>query len=518
MDGVDSGHGEYHRTFTPRQIHIMSLGGQIGAGLFITTGLNLRNAGPGALLIGILQVCSCVFALHHTVSEMTIAFPVSGNFIDFADRFVDPAFSFSAGFSMWLGWTAIVAAEATFFAVVVNYWAQDSVHPAVWYTLFLLVMLGIFILPSKWFAWFEYFVAILKVMTLLIFMVVAFAIIFGAGPKGYVHHGETWQNGLAFLNGFKGYGTTVLILVSAIGDNTFTGFLAGETVSPRYSVGHAAFLVPIRVVVVYSLSAIFIGLLVSPVDERLFGGSGVAASPFTIAIDNAGIPGLPHLLNAVILFAVASIGAESIYVASRILRTMAFQGLIPKWVAKVDKKGRPANSLGVTSLLVLLLTYINLSANGTTVFNWIIQITVIGYFMVWVFIAITSFRFRAALKAQNDGLLSETHAWKSTFWPLPPLWLLLNCTFFLGSFGLLTKHQDVDTPSAYYFFQYMFGFILILVCGIGYKIIMRTKLRDLKEVDLQTGRRPLTVAEINMLDDYNALPRWRKFVTFVQLW
>jgi yeast amino acid transporter len=125
-------HGEYRRSFTPRQIHMISLGGQIGAGLFITTGTNLLNGGPGSLVMGFAVVCSCVWAMLQTVSEMTIAFPVSGNFIEYADRFVDPALSFAAGVSMWLGWTAIVAAEATFFAVIVNYWAQGSVHEAVW--------------------------------------------------------------------------------------------------------------------------------------------------------------------------------------------------------------------------------------------------------------------------------------------------------------------------------------------------------------------------------------------------
>lgn len=183
----------------------------------------------------------------------------------------------------------------------------------------------------------------------------------------------------------------------------------------------------------------------SPLDSRLFGGSGVTASPFTIAIQDAGIPGLPDLLNVIILFAVASIGAESIYIGSRMLRTLAFQGLIPGWIAKIDKKGRPTVSLGITALLVIALTYCNLSAGGTTVFSWIIQITSIGYYMVWIFIGITSFRFRAALKAQNDNLLSETHAWKSSFWPLPPLWLLLNGAFYIGSSLYLALYPIVSS-------------------------------------------------------------------------
>ena len=245
---------------------------------------------------------------------MTIAFPVSGNYIDYADRFVDPALAFAGGVSMWLGWTAIVAAEATFFSILVNYWAQDSVHEAVWYTIFLLVMLVIFSLPSKVFAWFEYVTSIMKIVALLIFMVTALAMVFGAGPNGRVHHGETWQNGLAFRNGFKGYSNSVLLAVLAIGDNTFTGFLAGEAKTPRFSIAHAVVVIPLRVAIFYLVSMLFIGLLVSATDDRLLGGSGVAASPFVIALDESGIPGLPHLLNLVIMVSVAAIGAESVRV------------------------------------------------------------------------------------------------------------------------------------------------------------------------------------------------------------
>lgn len=134
IDGADdkSQYGLYHRSISPRQIHMISLGGQIGAGLFISTGKNLRDGGPAGIFIAFAVVCSCVFAVLQTVSEMTIAFPVSGNFIEYADRFVDPAMAFAAGVSMWLGWTATVAAEATFFATIVNYWAKNAINDVVW--------------------------------------------------------------------------------------------------------------------------------------------------------------------------------------------------------------------------------------------------------------------------------------------------------------------------------------------------------------------------------------------------
>lgn len=78
------------------------------------------------MVIAYSLVCSCVWAVLQSLTEMTIAFPVSGNFIDYADRWVDPALAFGAGFAEWLGWTAIVGAEAAFFNILVQFWAEGS--------------------------------------------------------------------------------------------------------------------------------------------------------------------------------------------------------------------------------------------------------------------------------------------------------------------------------------------------------------------------------------------------------
>ena len=83
------------------------------------------------MILAYLMVCCLVWAVLQTLSEMTIVFPTSGNFIDYADRWVDPALAFGAGFAEWLGWTAIVAAEAMFFVVLTGFWADGKVPVAV---------------------------------------------------------------------------------------------------------------------------------------------------------------------------------------------------------------------------------------------------------------------------------------------------------------------------------------------------------------------------------------------------
>lgn len=78
-------------------------------------------------------------------------------------------------------------------------------------------MFVIFSLPNTVFGWFEYITSIMKIVILILFIVVGVALIFGAGPEGTMHHGETWQDGGAFLNGFKGFGNSVLLAILAIG-------------------------------------------------------------------------------------------------------------------------------------------------------------------------------------------------------------------------------------------------------------------------------------------------------------
>lgn len=78
-------------------------------------------------------------------------------------------------------------------------------------------MLLIFALPSRFFAWFEYGTAMLKVIALFIFMFAGFAMVLGAGPTGYMHHGETWTSGSALRNGFKGFANSTLLAILAIG-------------------------------------------------------------------------------------------------------------------------------------------------------------------------------------------------------------------------------------------------------------------------------------------------------------
>ncbi|KAJ4244167.1 hypothetical protein NW762_014548 [Fusarium torreyae] len=515
----ESEHGEYRRSFSTRQVHLISLSANVGSGLFIGTGKALATGGPGSMLLAYLTAGIGCWANLHTLAEMTIAFPTSGNYIDYAGRWVDPAIAFGAGFAEWLGWVATFAAEGVFFIVLVDFWAEGAVPNAALLTIFLVISYAVFMMPNTVFAWLQYIGALVKIFLFILLIILSIAVIGGAGPQGFVHHGEYWTDLPAFKNGFAGFANSALLAMWAVGDQVFVGVMGGEAQNPRYSMAHAANLVPFRVNFMYLSTVTFVSLLVPSDHSRLLGGGDSTASPFIIAVQQVGISGIPHLFNICMIITILAIGLEGVYLSSRILREMALQKLVPEFIANVDSEGRPRWSLFITTTLGTILTYMSLTADGNKALDWFISITSTSFFMNWAIVAITSIRFRAALRAQNDPLFSEAYAWKVKLWPAGPVvvlaivCLMLACCILAGAFPL-----DSDGFTAYNFFQYMIGLIIIFTFTLGYKLIFKTPWRDPATADLVTRRRPLTVEELEQLDHHYEMPRWRRVGTYLKVW
>ncbi|KAL2834228.1 amino acid permease/ SLC12A domain-containing protein [Aspergillus cavernicola] len=507
--------GKYKRSFLSRHIQIVTLGSNIGSGLFISTGKALRNAGPGNMVIGYTLVMLMVIAALQALTELTVAFPVSGSLIDYADRFVDPALAFGMGLGEWLAWTTVLAAEGAAFNVIIQYWT-DAVPIAAWMTMILVITFGIHACPIRVFAEVQYATSVLKVVILLIFIGTSCAMISGAGPTGKVHDGEYWRDLPPFLHNVKGTSLCAIYAIWGVGDQLYVGIMGGEAKNPRYSMPRAVKSVGVRVFFFFLLIVIFITLLVPENDSRLFGGSGINASPLVIALQDAGINVIPQLLNASFLVICATGGLEPLYIASRVMRYMALAGQLPKPLAKVDSRGRPTWALAVTAVFAITFTYITCSSTGAVLFTWFSSISSTIFMLAWLTLALCSLRFHAALKAQNSTILTGKYAYNSLFWPLGPIFLGLCSTLILiGLFAEALYPVDGNNLSAYDFFSTYLGVPLVLVSVIGYKVVFRTKVRRASEIDLVTGFQGLSVENELFLDRYYALPLWRRVWSYV---
>src|SRR5436853_7905943 len=92
------------------------------------------------------------------------------------------------------------------------------------------------------------------------------------------------------------------------------------------------------------VSLTVVGCLVPYNEPNLLNGSSssyVNASPFAIAVRNAGVGGLPSVMNVVIMIAVLSVSNSSIYGSSRTLAALADRGQAPRILGYIDRDGRP---------------------------------------------------------------------------------------------------------------------------------------------------------------------------------
>ena len=223
-------------------------------------------------------------------------------------------------------------------------------------------------------------------------------------PRGYIG-AHYWHDPGAFRNGFKGFCSVFVTAAFAFGGTELVGLAAAEAANPRKSLPTATKQVFWRITFFYVVSLFIVGLIVPSDSDTLLGSSGAntKASPFVYAIELAGIKGLPSVFNAVITISVLSVANSCTFGSTRTIQALAAAGMAPKFLAVIDKKGRPIACI-ILQLLFGLLAFINEASVGSTVFTWLLSLSGLSYFFVWGSICLSHIRFRAGWKAQGHSL------------------------------------------------------------------------------------------------------------------
>lgn len=134
------------------------------------------------------------------------------------------------------------------------------------------------------------------------------------------------------------------------------------------------------------ISLIIIGCIVSSDDPALLSKSystDIRASPFVIAVKNAGINVIPSIMNAVILISVLSVGNSSTYGASRTLQALAEIGQAPSWFTYIDRQGRPLITMGIILSLGLLAFIGTIPGKGPVMFDWLLALSGLSTLFTW---------------------------------------------------------------------------------------------------------------------------------------
>ncbi|KAF5097417.1 hypothetical protein D0Z00_002405 [Geotrichum galactomycetum] len=487
------------RSLKTRHLKMIAIGGSIGTGLFIGSGKALANGGPASLLIAFFLIGVMLYCTIQALGELTVRFPVSGAFSTFCTRFIDPAWGFAIGWNYGLQWLIVFPLELVAASMTIQYWNKD-INAAAWVAIFWATIMVINLFGVKGYGEAEFIFSLIKVVAVIGFIILGIVINCGGAPQGGYIGGTYWHTPGAFNHGFKGLCSVFVTGAFSFTGTELVGLAAAETSNPRKTMPAAIKQVFWRITLFYLVSLAIVGLIVPYNDPQLFGASSVdiAASPFVIAVKNAGIKVLPSIMNAVVLIAVLSVGNSAVYGCSRTISALSAQGHAPKFLSYIDRQGRPIFGI-MLSGLVGLLCFVAASDKESEVFAWLLALTGLSSIFTWGSICFCHIRFRAAMKVQGRSenelaFKSQPGLFGSYFGVIFNI-LVLAAQFWTGLFPLGAPKADVTS-----FFQAYLAAPIVLVCFVFYKIWKKTKFISLEDMDLDTGRREVDnealVAEI----------------------
>lgn len=282
--------------------------------------------------------------------------------------------------------------------------------------------------------------------------------------RGYVG-ARYWHEPGAFRNGFKGFCTVFVTAAFAFGGTELVGLAAAEAADPRKSLPKATKQVFWRITFFYVVSLFIVGLILPSDDERLIGSSGAntKASPFVLAIQLAGVKGLPSVFNAVITISVLSVANSCSFASTRTMQALGATGMGPRFLTKIDRKGRPVFCV-IIQLLFGLLAFVSEAPNGGTVFTWLLAFSGLSNFFIWGSICLSHIRFRYAWKLQGHSL--DELPFKAGFGVVGSyVGLTLNILALIATFytSLWVRFSQHSPPLYFFHFERKFEIRLKLI-------------------------------------------------------
>ncbi|TPX34248.1 hypothetical protein SmJEL517_g03065 [Synchytrium microbalum] len=435
------------RKLQARHLQMIALGGTIGTGLFVASGSTIVSAGPMGGLLSYIIVGLLVYGVVTALGEMATLYPISGSFNVYASRFVDKSLGFTMGWNYWASWAITIPAELSAGGIIIQYWLPN-VQPWVWALVIIVVLTSINMIGVRGFGELEYWFSLIKVIAIIVFIIIGIAAVCGAfssiGRVGFTYWTPTddhpeWT---AFSNGITGIAYAFPTAFYSFGGTELVGITAGEAANPRKTVPRGA----------------------------------------------------ANVMNAVILISLLSAANSSIYAASRTLMGMAESGLAPKIFGLVDKRGVPWVSLAI-SVLIACISFLGTVFGNGIVFAYLVNILGIASLLTWITICITHLRFRAAYKAQGFQLADLP--FRTVTYPMNDIFAIVIGFLIIAALIYAAVTSPFVDPYTYYDSSLYVGIPLFAILYIGHKLITRSPLVPLMEVDLVSDRFVDEVSESN---------------------
>jgi len=394
------------RGLESRHIQMIALGGTIGVGLFMGSASTIQWTGPSVLLA--YAICGMfIFFIMRAMGEMLYMEPSTGSFATFGHKYIHPLAGYMAAWSNWFQFVIVGMSEIIAVGAYMHYWFP---HLPAWVPgIIAMLILGTANLVSvKSFGEFEFWFAMIKIVTIILMIIAGLGLIFfGFGNGGdAIGLSNLWAHGGFFAGGWSGFFFALSLVIAAYQGVELIGITAGEAKDPKKTLRNAIQSIIWRILIFY-IGAIFVIVTVYPWNEL-----DSLGSPFVSTFAKVGVTAAAGIINFVVITAAMSGCNSGIFSAGRMLYTLGVNGQAPKFFTKISRNGVPIYSTLAVMIGLVIGVVLNYIA-PPNVFVYVYSASVLPGMIPWFIILISQIRFRKAKGAEMDS-----HPFKMPFAPV----------------------------------------------------------------------------------------------------
>lgn len=468
------------RELKARHLTMIAIGGSMGTGLFVASGATVAQAGPGGALFSYIIIGLMVYFLMTSLGELAAYLPVSGSFSTYGSRYVDEGFGFALGWNYWYNWAVTIAVDLVTAQLVMGYWFPE-IDGWIWSAIFLFIIFMLNYISVKGFGEAEYWFSLIKVITVIVFIVVSILMIIGIFRGAENAGWHNWQIGEApFVGGFSAMIGVAMIVGFSFQGTELIGIAAGESKDPGKNIPKAVRKVFWRILLFYVFAILVISLIIPYTDPRLLRNevADISVSPFTLLFENTGLLSAAAIMNAVILTAVLSASNSGMYASTRMLFTLAKERKAPKIFSRLSQGGVPRYAL-IATTVVAVLCFLSSMFGNQVVYLWLLNTSGMTGFIAWLGIAISHYRFRKGYMLQGYDL--NKLPYRSGFFPIGPIFAFVLCLVI--TLGQNYQAFLADKIDWYGVIATYVCIPLFLVIWFGYKLVKKTHFVHYRQMD-----------------------------------